>query len=678
MSESDQKAQSSSTLKEFIASVASIRGDLSNITAPPFVLDTKSVVEFPAFWAERPSLFVAPAAASDPAERALLVLKWFLACLKNQQYGGRSEDEGVKKPLNAFLGECFLAKFDDDDNGETMLVSEQVSHHPPVTACRLWNEKHGVYAEGFTRQMITITLGNIVVKQIGHALLTLKNHEDETYLIPLADVKVKGILSGLSGTYPELDGTYTIPCTSGYYSVIEFSGRSFLGGGKKNEFEARVYASDEDGRGQHDPIYTVSGHWNDAFTVYEGEETVEEAKREHIVLADLPTAPLKPLEPKLGSQDPWESRRAWRGVRRALRKGDMKAAAKAKSVLEQGQRAMRKDEEHEGRKWEPLFFKPEGDDPVAAHLYKSILKDLKPEATVAIWKFDDELWQQGIKRPFHGNLTPDNKGEQDNQHINGHMVVVGHHFHTDRESVSSPASFETAHEYPFPEAPQRKAPAQPLRSPPESSLGSPPESSLGSPPKSFLGSPPPKSSLGSPPPKSSLGSSPKSFISSLPRLSLGSPLDFTLGGPPEPPLGPPPEPPLEPPPEPPRSPPPEPPVAKTTTTTTTTKKTAKPSNFAATPLRRRSTTSYRTPQTPTTPVTPGSVSPSSASISPSSKRGRRQRARDSIGKFKISLSHGLQKLPGVGNPNSPTRSNSANRSRSPKKVSSNPYGINRI
>jgi hypothetical protein len=109
----------------FSQSISVIRGDLSNITAPPFVLDTKSAVELPAFWAERPSVFIAPAASDDPAERALLVLRWFISALRNQQYAGRSADTGVKKPLNAFLGEVFLARW-EDEAGTTRLVSEQV------------------------------------------------------------------------------------------------------------------------------------------------------------------------------------------------------------------------------------------------------------------------------------------------------------------------------------------------------------------------------------------------------------------------------------------------------------------------------------------------------------------------------------------------------------------------
>lgn len=454
MTESATKPESHSTLKDFLASIATISGDLSNITAPPFVLDTKSVVELPAFWAERPSLFAAPASSSDPAERALLVLRWFLASLKNQQYGGRAEDESVKKPLNAFLGECFLARW-EDDSGVTTLVSEQVSHHPPVTACRLWNEEKGVVAEGFTRQEITLNLGNVSIKQSGHALLTLRNHGDETYLIPLPDVKLKNIISGLSGAYPELDGSYTIPCTSGYYSVIEFSGKSLLSSGTKNEFVAKLHAPGN----PEDPLYTIAGHWNDSFTIYKGNDTSESAATETVVLKDLPTVPLKLLEESLDAQDPWESRRAWRGVREALVRGDMSGTAKAKAVIEQGQRDMRKDEEKSGKTWDTLFFKPHKEDAVAASLYKSILKELNPEDTVALWKFDEDLWQEGLKRPFHSALTPDNKNGTEEAKTkaapprNQHLIIGGPSGPRDSDDdLASPASFQTAQEYPLPAA----------------------------------------------------------------------------------------------------------------------------------------------------------------------------------------------------------------------------------
>jgi hypothetical protein len=116
----------------FSQSIASFNGDLSSLTAPPFILSTTSLTEYSAYWCEHPTLFVAPAREPDPAKRALLVLKWFLSTL-HQQYCSRSEKLGSeKKPLNPFLGELFLGKWiENEDVGETRLVSEQVR-------CVLW------------------------------------------------------------------------------------------------------------------------------------------------------------------------------------------------------------------------------------------------------------------------------------------------------------------------------------------------------------------------------------------------------------------------------------------------------------------------------------------------------------------------------------------------------------
>ena len=65
------------------------------------------------------------------------------------------DDDGKKKklkPLNPFLGEVFIGKW-SDDAGETNLVAEQVSHHPPATAYNLWNDRYGV------RVCFTVFLG---------------------------------------------------------------------------------------------------------------------------------------------------------------------------------------------------------------------------------------------------------------------------------------------------------------------------------------------------------------------------------------------------------------------------------------------------------------------------------------------------------------------------------------
>jgi oxysterol-binding protein-related protein 9/10/11 len=419
-----------------LKSIATIRGDLSNITAPPFVLDTKSAVELPSFWAERPSVFVAPAGFDDPARRALSVLRWFLSSLRNQQYAGHEPEEGVKKPLNAFLGEVFLARW-DDDAGTTQLVSEQVSHHPPVTACRVWNDKHGVYAEGFTRQEITFS-GNVNIKQIGHACLHVSKH-DETYLIPLPNVKVKGILTGTP--YPEISDKYYIPSTNGFISSIDFTEKGFFGSSdKKHSFEAKLY---KEGDEDH-PLFTVNGNWDSEFTIHDVHEG-KDIETFNIVAAESTQLTTEPLE----DQDPWESRAAWKGVREALEKGDMQGTSDAKNSLENGQREMRKQEGgDDGDSWSRIFFSDMGEDTVATSLASKIGQKIIPQDTCGIWKFNLDAWEKGISKPYHGDLRPDNTkaNNPSAQQLNGVKGAASESTQTTNSGEQKPGSVPDSEE----------------------------------------------------------------------------------------------------------------------------------------------------------------------------------------------------------------------------------------
>ncbi|GAM85850.1 hypothetical protein ANO11243_038580 [Dothideomycetidae sp. 11243] len=382
-----ENSQQRSALKDFLASIATIKGDLSNITAPPFVLSTQSTTELPSYWSEYPSIFTAAASGESPAERALLVLKWFLLCLKRQQYGGRAESEGVKKPLNAFLGELFLATFGEGDNATT-LVSEQVSHHPPVTACSLRADAAGIRADGFACQKITFN-GSVNVHQMGHAVLSLTRHE-ESYLIPLPAVKVSGIITGTP--YPELTGHYILPSSSGYVSEIDFSGKKTLGfGGEKHHVDAAVY----DHKDRQKPIYSITGQWN-------GQMTISDSEGKQ--LGSFSPQDLQPTPatlPPLDSQSPYESRRAWADVSSALNKGDMQGASDAKNVLEEAQRAQRAKREARSaeQEWQPLFFRKEQRDErweVFSHLLTE--EQRKGSEENGFWVVDAR--NANAKRPF--------------------------------------------------------------------------------------------------------------------------------------------------------------------------------------------------------------------------------------------------------------------------------------
>jgi hypothetical protein len=68
----------------YTQSLASMTGDLSSMTAPPFILSPTSLTEFPAYWGERPELFAEISQGRDEADRAERVLRWFICTLKGQ------------------------------------------------------------------------------------------------------------------------------------------------------------------------------------------------------------------------------------------------------------------------------------------------------------------------------------------------------------------------------------------------------------------------------------------------------------------------------------------------------------------------------------------------------------------------------------------------------------------
>ncbi|KAF2111656.1 hypothetical protein BDV96DRAFT_525909 [Lophiotrema nucula] len=367
--------QAKGSWSSFLKSIASFNGDLSTMTAPPFILSTKSLVEFSSYWAEHPSVLVAPAAEKDPQKRAVLVLKWFLSTLK-QQYASRSEKLGSeKKPLNPFLGELFLGKW-EDQAGTTQLVSEQVSHHPPVTAYCIWNTKAGVRLQGYNAQKASFSR-TINIKQVGHATLHIDEY-DEDYLITLPALFIESLISG--SPYVELYKSSYIQSSSGYTAKIDYDGKGWMSG-KKNSFKATIYPTGK----EKEPIYTSEGQWTDAFTI-------KDAKTKQVVDTFDPkatkTTPLTvaPLE----EQDELESRRAWKNVADAIVKGNMDKTSAEKSLIENRQRELRKKEKEEKREWERRFFTRVDKNPLFEKLAARVGEATNESQTNGVWVFDAE------------------------------------------------------------------------------------------------------------------------------------------------------------------------------------------------------------------------------------------------------------------------------------------------
>lgn len=398
--------------------LSSVSGDLSNVTAPPFFLAPSSVVEVGHCWSQRPGVFAAPALEPDEAKRSLLVLRMILIAMRSQFYVAGSPTVSIKKPLNAFLGEVFLASWThmpnskvkkeknnglglgvnsgDDKPSSTRLVAEQVSHHPPITAMAIIDDEHGIRADGYARVEMTFS-SSVDIRQVGHAIVSIDKY-DEKYLVPLPDVKVRGFLSGR--LYPEVLGTYTIVSSSGYVSEMTFSGAGVFRG-KKNTFEAKMYKKDDP---KKTPIYEVAGTWSEGWTIKDS-KTGEVLEKYDVDAVENRPAPMD-LGPA-GKQDPWESRKAWGGVIDALNRGDFRETVAEKSKLEQAQRRLRAEEKRKGETWEPLLFTSKsGDEHDVFHqLAKGTSWQLDDDKTKGVWRVNDSK-AANMQRPFRGSLTP--------------------------------------------------------------------------------------------------------------------------------------------------------------------------------------------------------------------------------------------------------------------------------
>ncbi|KAI0160578.1 hypothetical protein GGR57DRAFT_387395 [Xylariaceae sp. FL1272] len=379
-----EQPQNTTAWLQFIKSIASCKGDLAALSAPPFLLAPQSIVEFSSYWAEHPSLFVAPARDPSAEKRALLVLKWFISTL-TRQHASKDENGQKKrmKPLNPFLGELFLGKW-VDEAGTTELISEQVCHHPPATAYRIWNNEHGVQLEGHVAPKSYFS-STVTIERRGYSLLHIDAY-DETHWITMPKVHVEGMMSFQLN--PELSGASHIHSSSGFTTQVNYECKGWLGG-QRNAFSATIH---RDGSSAKQPLYVLEGKWNGVYTVKDGRGNVLET----VDLTKLRRTPLQVTS--LPDQDPLDSRRAWQHVCDAIMSNDMMGVAREKSKIENAQRALRKEEKAAGRVWERRYFTEATEDPVADRLA------IRKEAGM-IWKFDSDKYNTA-KRDEKTPLSP--------------------------------------------------------------------------------------------------------------------------------------------------------------------------------------------------------------------------------------------------------------------------------
>lgn len=130
----------------------------------------------------------------DPVIRIQLVASFCIA-----QY--KCTDGRLNKPFNPILGETFELKGKD-----YTYFAEQVSHHPPVSACIAESEHYKYHMDTDTKMSISWR-GVLLAIPIGFQHVTLKNR-NEHYVIGRPTTTVNNLLFGTM--YIEHVGTMSV------------------------------------------------------------------------------------------------------------------------------------------------------------------------------------------------------------------------------------------------------------------------------------------------------------------------------------------------------------------------------------------------------------------------------------------------------------------------------------
>ncbi|XP_071444519.1 oxysterol-binding protein-related protein 8 isoform X3 [Hetaerina americana] len=313
--------------------------DLSKVVLPTFILEPRSFLDRLSDSYYHVDLLSKAVLEDDAFTRMKWVVKWYLS-------GLYKKPKGLRKPYNPILGETFRCFWKHPNGSRTFYLSEQVSHHPPVSAFYVTNRQDGfcISASILAKSKFYGNSTSAILE--GVAILTFLPRGEE-YLLTIPYAHCKGILVGTLTM--ELGGKVAIECEkTGYRTEIEFKLRPFLGGAEQtNAISGRLKLGKE-------TLATIEGHWDS--TVYIRDKRTGEEQVFWTVSPEIRAARLKRYTVPVENQGEFESERLWRHVSAAIYQDDQVAATEQKTILEEAQRHAARERLASNAQWVPRHF----------------------------------------------------------------------------------------------------------------------------------------------------------------------------------------------------------------------------------------------------------------------------------------------------------------------------------
>lgn len=341
--------------------------DLSRITLPTFILERKSMLERITNQLQQPDIVLAAHKASDPLQRFLLVVKWYLS-------GWHIAPKAVKKPLNPVLGEFFTAYWDLPNGEQAYYIAEQTSHHPPKSSYFYMIPNEHIRVDGSIIPKSRFLGNSTAAMMDGVTILSFldildSNGEPEKYSLTQPNMYARGILFGKMRI--ELGDHMIIKSpTHGFSIDIEFKTKGFISG-TYDAIEGVVKNS------KGESLYEITGKWNDTIYI---KDLVKGGHKTTFFDAKAAT-PLPPKVRPLEEQGEFESQRLWKKVTDALGERNHEVATDEKFKIEDAQRVASKKRAEDGVEFHPKLFKTSSNpaDDLEYYIYKHIPNDADPE-----------------------------------------------------------------------------------------------------------------------------------------------------------------------------------------------------------------------------------------------------------------------------------------------------------
>ncbi|KAF9731413.1 hypothetical protein PMIN06_003136 [Paraphaeosphaeria minitans] len=377
-----------SKLKTFLGVLRRFIG-VSDLAAVRFSLPAQLLEPTPnlEYWnyLDRPETFISIGDSDEPLGRMLGTLRfWFTKDLKYVK--GKP-----CKPYNSTLGEFFRCTWDVEDTQPQLkhspnstisssassvagdkrvkisYLTEQTSHHPPVSAFYIDCPEKGISARGFDQLSAKFTGTNIRVVAGAHNLgifITLASRDDEEYQLTHPAAYLGGLLRG-SLSVSVADSCFVTCAKSKMKVILEYQEEGWLGR-TQNKVVGVIFKYDPNNDNKtkikdvsdKDVLGRIEGCWQQKVYYTLGSQPFAKTpEKDRNLLIDLDPLFVVPKSiPPIEEQLPNESRKFWDGVTNAIVNKQYSLATTLKQEIEDKQRKKAAERKETGKAWQPRFF----------------------------------------------------------------------------------------------------------------------------------------------------------------------------------------------------------------------------------------------------------------------------------------------------------------------------------